>query len=286
LPTTCAARPASGDAVAGRSASPRRRGCVLSSRSSTPAATASPCPAACSSPAHTGDPWPRPGRILAAARTTTFEQLADAIDDAFARWDRNHLHEFTLADGTAISPARWWKGEEPERSLDGSTVRLGRLRPGEQFAAVFDLGDNWQHLCTVASRRVDPLEVLGVIPEKPLPFWGWGTIPDQYGRDWDGDDGDSPRGPPRTAWPMSWTHETHARHDPTGPAPKPGFVLEAAVVAVLADPAGQAPAFQELVGADGEPPDVATGGQGEFVLDLQAGSRLRNQHWWLLSWPR
>ncbi len=33
--------------------------------------------------------------------------------------------------------------------------------------------------------------MLGVIPEKPLPFWGWGAIPDQYGRDWDGDDGDS-----------------------------------------------------------------------------------------------
>ena len=31
--------------------------------------------------------WPRPGRILAAARSHTFAQLANAIDDAFARWD-------------------------------------------------------------------------------------------------------------------------------------------------------------------------------------------------------
>ena len=28
--------------------------------------------------------WPRPGRIFAAARSHTFAQLAEAIDDAFA----------------------------------------------------------------------------------------------------------------------------------------------------------------------------------------------------------
>ena len=49
--------------------------------------------------------------MLIAVRTATFEQLGKAIDDAFARWDRNHLHEFTLVDGTVIIPARWWDGE-------------------------------------------------------------------------------------------------------------------------------------------------------------------------------
>jgi hypothetical protein len=73
--------------------------------------------------------------------------------DAFARWDHNHPHEFTLADRTVIIPVRWWDGEKPERSLDGAKARLGRLRPGEQFAHTFDLGDNWQHLCTVAPQR-------------------------------------------------------------------------------------------------------------------------------------
>jgi hypothetical protein len=34
--------------------------------------------------------WPRPGRIFAAARSHTFQQLAGAIDDALARWDRSH----------------------------------------------------------------------------------------------------------------------------------------------------------------------------------------------------
>jgi hypothetical protein len=48
--------------------------------------------------------WPRPERIFAAARSHTFKQLADAIDDAFARWDRSHLQEFTLAE--APTPLR------------------------------------------------------------------------------------------------------------------------------------------------------------------------------------
>ena len=46
-------------------------------------------------------------------------------------------------------------GEKPERWLDGAKARLGRLRPGEQFAHTFDLGDNWQHLCTVAPQRAE-----------------------------------------------------------------------------------------------------------------------------------
>lgn len=30
------------------------------------------------------------------------------------RWDRNHLHEFTLTEGTIITPHGWWDGEEPD----------------------------------------------------------------------------------------------------------------------------------------------------------------------------
>jgi Plasmid pRiA4b ORF-3-like protein len=142
------------------------------------------------------DLWPRPGRVMIASRSATFEQLATAIDDAFARWDRSHLHEFTLADGTMISPARWWGGDEPAGTLDGATARLGRLRPGDQFAYTFDLGDSWQHLCTVAPKLADPQETLGIMPDRPLPAWGWGDIPDQYGRRWNGDDGETRR-PPR-----------------------------------------------------------------------------------------
>jgi hypothetical protein len=62
---------------------------------------------------------------------------------------------------------------------------------GLALAYVFDLGDDWAHLCTVAAERIDPCEVLGVVPGTPLPYWGWGDIPDQYRRRWDADEGDS-----------------------------------------------------------------------------------------------
>lgn len=66
---------------------------------------------------------------------------------------------------------------------------------------VFDLGDDWAHLGTAGPQPIDPLETLGIVPGKPLPYFGWGDIPDQYGRRWDGDDGDSspPREPGRPA---------------------------------------------------------------------------------------
>jgi hypothetical protein len=136
------------------------------------------------------DYWPRPGRIFAAARTHTFGQLATAIDDAFARWDRAHLHQFWLADGRRIGEPDPHE-EFDDDMLDDRRLTLGRLKPGEQFAYEFDFGDSWTHLCTVAERRIDPLETLGIVPGGPLPYWGWGDIPDQYGRRWDGDDGES-----------------------------------------------------------------------------------------------
>lgn len=32
------------------------------------------------------------------------------------------------------------------------------------------------------------------MPATPLPYWGWGDIPDQYGRRFDGDDGETDPG--------------------------------------------------------------------------------------------
>ena len=137
--------------------------------------------------------WPRPGRSFAAARSHTFRQLADAIDDAFARWDLSHLQEFTLTGQIRLCrPDRDWE-IEGEITGDYQRVNLSRLRPGEQFVYVFDPGDDWTHLCTVGAHRIDPVEALGILPGKPLPYWGWGDIPDQYRRRWDGDDGDSPQ---------------------------------------------------------------------------------------------
>ena len=87
--------------------------------------------------------WPRPGRIFAAARNHSFKQLADAIDDAFARWDRSHLQEFTLTGQTRLSqPDPDWE-IEGEITENYQRVKLSRLGPGEQFVYVFDLGDDW-----------------------------------------------------------------------------------------------------------------------------------------------
>jgi hypothetical protein len=139
--------------------------------------------------------WPRPGRIFAAARSHSFRQLAGAIDDAFARWDRSHLQEFTLTGQTRLCRP------DPDREIDGQIteddqrVKLSRLRPGEQFVYVFDLGDDWARLCTAGTQPIDPVEVPGIVPDQPLPYWGWGDIPDQYRRRWHGDDGQSPQPP-------------------------------------------------------------------------------------------
>ncbi|HLZ28627.1 MAG TPA: hypothetical protein VKV73_15040 [Chloroflexota bacterium] len=136
--------------------------------------------------------WPRPGRIFAVSRSHTFAQFATAIDDAFARWDRSHLHEFTRADGSRLGRPSL-EDYDPTQLLDYTRVKLGQLALGEQFAYVFDFGDQWEHLCTVGPMRIDPLQTLGIESDRPLPYFGWGDIPDQYQRRWDGDDGESPR---------------------------------------------------------------------------------------------
>lgn len=64
--------------------------------------------------------------------------------------------------------------------VDGAGLSLWP-RPGRIFAAArshsFDLGDNWAHLCTVGRERIDALATLGITPERPMPYWGWGSIP-------------------------------------------------------------------------------------------------------------
>ena len=150
--------------------------------------------------------WPRPGRVLAASKQHSFERLAVAIDDAFARWDRAHLHEFQLFEPDATHMSKPVRVAEPDPDWDDDetvlpirSTKLSMLRPGQQFLYVFDLGDDWTHLCTVGAKPIDPVELVGLdavdMPD-PLPYWGWGSIPDQYGRRWNGDSGDDERVPP------------------------------------------------------------------------------------------
>ncbi|MEA2355510.1 MAG: hypothetical protein QOD61_1639 [Solirubrobacteraceae bacterium] len=132
--------------------------------------------------------------MFAAARSHTFGALADAVDTAFSRWDRAHLHLFDLADGSCVYGPIPWE-EPPQASAFSGVTRLSRLAAGEQLVYTFDMGDDWTHLCTVEERRIDPVEALGIIPASPLPYWGWGEIPDQYGRRSEDDDGETPLGP-------------------------------------------------------------------------------------------
>ncbi len=76
--------------------------------------------------------------------------------------------------------------------LDESRERLSNLQASQQFIYVFDLGDDWTHLCTVVEAGIDPDDVLGVVPNAPLPYFGWGNIPDQYGRAWAKEDDEAP----------------------------------------------------------------------------------------------
>lgn len=140
--------------------------------------------------------WPRPGRIFAVGPSHTFADLADAINGAFARWDLSHLSMFTLADGTVVTDPE--TGEELTTSpfgpitlsLDMTSTKVATtLQPGAEFRFVFDLGDDWTHRCVVEEKKVDPMEVLGIRPSMPLASWGWGAMPDQYGRRWADDDG-------------------------------------------------------------------------------------------------
>jgi Plasmid pRiA4b ORF-3-like protein len=128
------------------------------------------------------DCQPSPGRIFMVGPGHTFEQLAGAIDVAFARWDLSHLHNFELPDGRLIGfpddsfgPDIVW--------LDHARLKVAReVAPGEAFAYVFDLGDNWRHRCRVLDDKADPVAEYGMQPPMPVAIWGWGTIPDQYGR--------------------------------------------------------------------------------------------------------
>ena len=122
---------------------------------------------------------PPPGRLFAAAPDHSFADLANAIDHGFARWDLGHLHEFQLSDGTRVGLVH----EDADDDLvDDRRFKLSRLSPGDQFVYVFDFGDDWTHRCTVSKGLIDPLERLGMVPSRPTAFFGWGQIPDQYGR--------------------------------------------------------------------------------------------------------
>ncbi len=102
------------------------------------------------------------------------------------------MHEFEFNDGTRIGIA----DPDDDTLLDEQRFNLSRLKRGDQFIYVFDLGEGWAHLCTVGKASIDPAEALGIVPSQPLPYFGWGDIPDQYGRAWNDDSASQMPGDP------------------------------------------------------------------------------------------
>jgi len=163
--------------------------------------------------------WPWPGRVFAVGPSHTFMDLANAVNDAFARWDRAHLSMFNLADGRVVPDEE--NGAELAGSIGGpirttldieTTKVASVVHPGNEFRFTFDLGDDWIHRCVVGDEKIDPLDVLGIRPDRALAYWGWGSIPDQYGRRWAADDGES-RPPKRPAHPHPMLHHAWPDHD-------------------------------------------------------------------------
>lgn len=146
------------------------------------------------------DLWPYPGRVFAVGPAHTFADLAAAINSGFGRWDLSHLSVFTLGDGRQVSDDETNRGAESSAfgslapaALDIAAARIAdTVSSGDQFRFVFDLGDDWTHSCTVDDDRIDPRKVFRSVPRQPVALWGWGNLPDQYGRRWKSDDGASP----------------------------------------------------------------------------------------------
>ncbi|EID79896.1 MULTISPECIES: hypothetical protein [Rhodococcus] len=57
---------------------------------------------------------PSSGNVVAVGPSHTFMDLANAVNDAFGRWDRSHLSMFTLADGRVVTDT------EPGAEMAGS----------------------------------------------------------------------------------------------------------------------------------------------------------------------
>jgi hypothetical protein len=125
-----------------------------------------------------GERWvPPPGRDLLVSPGHTFRQLADLINASFARWDLGHSYLFRVSDGTEIGLPF-----EDDDMRDASRTRIGRRSLGEELEFEFDLGDSWIHACIVRETGLDPIELYGETPRGPVAIFGWGWIPDQYGR--------------------------------------------------------------------------------------------------------
>ena len=154
--------------------------------------------------------WPWPGHVFAVGPSQTFQDFADAINGAFARWDRSHLSMFTLSDGRIVTDRE--TGAEMATSVGGpvvkavdiATARVARtVELGAEFQFTFDLGDDWTHRCVVARKRLTRSTCSATSQTIRCPTGAGAASPDQYGRRWADDDGrDNPPRRPTQPHPM------------------------------------------------------------------------------------
>lgn len=132
--------------------------------------------------AHLPEGW-APGRVFAVPGSSALWELAQAIDISFGRWDFSHEREFTVK-GKDLNAGPF------ERGADRLTLDSLDLVVEEVFTYVFDLGDVWEHTCLVRNAAADlPGQWDSWKPAMPTPVFGWGSMPDQYGRESMSDDG-------------------------------------------------------------------------------------------------
>jgi len=128
---------------------------------------------------------PAPGRIMLAHARHTFAELAEAIDAAFGRWDPTPDHEFDVEGRQVISDPDLLPLLGPDAvAEDSEAVTLGDagVRLGSRFTYLFDREQRWIHGCTVEEVELDPFALVEEEPDYPVPVFGWGDVPDQYGR--------------------------------------------------------------------------------------------------------
>ena len=107
--------------------------------------------------------------------TATFADLGLGVDLAFGRWDVTRRRSFRAGWRGRHERRGSGKGDlPPERIVHGSMSR------GMRFEYLFDDDEKWVHECVVEElvARREPVDRAPI----PVPILGWGTIPDQFGR--------------------------------------------------------------------------------------------------------
>jgi len=132
--------------------------------------------------AYLPDGW-LPGRVFAVPGSCPLWEFAVATDGAFGRGDIGHERAFTIK-GKRVDV------DADAKNADRVTLDSLGLAVGESFEYEFDLGDSWIHRCLVLNAAPDLYKLWeGWRPEVPSAIMGWGSLPDQYGRETDTDDG-------------------------------------------------------------------------------------------------